>query len=87
MAQVWIPALLRDRTAGQDRIDVPGTYLGEVIEELERRHAGIKARLCEGEAIRPDIAVVIDGEVSRLGWRQPIGLDSEIHFVPAIGGG
>ncbi len=87
MPLVWFPSLLRDLTAGQEKVAVTGTNLGEVIEELERRFPGIRGRLCDGEAIRPDLAVVIDTEVSRLGWRQPIQPGSEIHFVPAIGGG
>lgn len=87
MPLVWFPSLLRDLTAGQEQIRVSGSCLGEIIEELERRYPGIQARLCEGEAIRPDLAVVIDSEVSRLGWRQSIRPDSEIHFVPALGGG
>ena len=87
MPVVWIPPQMRDLTAGQDRVTVPGARVGEVIEALERRYPGLKARLCDGEALRPGLAVVVGTEVSRLGWRQPVGPDSEIHFLPAIAGG
>ena len=33
------------------------------------------------------IAVVVDGEVSQLGLLERVKENSEIHFLPAIGGG
>jgi hypothetical protein len=30
---------------------------------------------------------VVDGEVARLGLLQPVRADSEVHFLPALGGG
>ena len=87
MATVYIPSLLRDLTAGQDVVTVPGARVSAVIEELEQRYPGIKARLCDGDELRPGMAVFVDNEVSRLGLRQIVGPDTEIHFVPAIGGG
>ena len=87
MACVWIPAQLRDLTGGRETVSVPGARVGEVVEALERLYPGIKSRLCVGEGLRPGIAVVVDGEVARLGWRQPVGPTSEVHFLPAISGG
>ena len=37
--------------------------------------------------IRPNLAVAIDGEVARMGLLEEVGETSEVHFVPAIGGG
>ena len=37
--------------------------------------------------IRPNLAVTIDGEVARMGLLETVGANSEVHFVPAIGGG
>ncbi|MDP3064255.1 MAG: hypothetical protein Q8O40_13755 [Chloroflexota bacterium] len=37
--------------------------------------------------IRPGISVVIDGLAARQGLLQPVGEDSDVHFVPAISGG
>jgi hypothetical protein len=31
--------------------------------------------------------VAVDGEVSILGVVEPVGPDSEVHFIPALGGG
>jgi sulfur-carrier protein len=87
MPRVWVPALLRELTGGREVVTVGGTRVGEVIDELERLHPGVKARLCDEDALRPGIAVVVGTEVSRLGLRQPVGPDSEVHFLPAIAGG
>ena len=87
MPRVWVPALLRDLTAGREVVAVPGSRVGEVIDELERLHPGVRARLCDEHGLRPGIAVVVGTEVSRLGLRQPVGPDSEVHFLPAIAGG
>jgi molybdopterin converting factor small subunit len=87
MPRVWVPALLRDLTGGREVVAVPGSRVGEVIDELERLHPGVRARLCDEHGLRPGIAVVVGTEVSRLGLRQPVGPDSEVHFLPAIAGG
>jgi molybdopterin synthase sulfur carrier subunit len=87
MARVWIPPLLRDLTGGVQTVTVGGARVREVIEELDRLYPGTKARLCDGDTLRPGLAVVVDTGVARLGLREPVGPDSEVHFLPAIGGG
>jgi molybdopterin synthase sulfur carrier subunit len=87
MATVWIPAQLRDLTHGQETAAVAGSRVGQVIDALEEAFPGIKARLCDSDRVRPGIAVIVDGEVARLGLLQPVGPASEVHFLPAIGGG
>jgi len=87
MPRVWIPALLRDLTGGQQSLTVPGSRVDEVIEELQRLYPGIKERLCDGDGLRSGIAVVVGTEVARLGLREPVGPDTEVHFLPAIAGG
>jgi molybdopterin synthase sulfur carrier subunit len=87
MATVWIPALLRDLTSGQETISVPGATVRQVIEALDRLYPGVQARLCEGERMRPGIAVVVDSVVARRGLIEPVSEHSEVHFLPAIGGG
>ena len=87
MARVWIPSLLRDLTGGAETVTVPGASVRQVIDELDRLHPGARGRLCDGDALRAGLAVVVDNEVARLGLLQPVGPDSEVHFLPAIGGG
>ena len=88
MPTVWIPSLLRDLTHGQETVIVPGATVGQIIEGLEQACPGIKARLCdEVGGIRPGMSVIVDTEVTRLGVLQPVKETSEVHFLPAIGGG
>ena len=87
MPTVFIPALVRDLSRGQESLVVSGATVGQVIEALEQAFPGMRDRLCKDGALRPGIAVVVDGQVSRLGPIQPVKPDSEIHFLPAISGG
>ena len=87
MPRVFIPPPMRSLTAGEEVVEVGGTNLGQVIENLEQRFPGIKARLCQDEEIRPGLAVDITGSVATLGMLQRTPPNAEIHFLPAIGGG
>lgn len=87
MPTVWIPPLLRDLTGGRETIPVVGATVGEVIDALEQLHPGIRERLCASGNLRPGLAAFVDTEAARQGLAQPVGPDSEVHFLPAIGGG
>lgn len=87
MAEVWIPALLQDLTAGQERIQIAGDTVRQLIDALEQQYPGIKARLLDGDRLRPGIAVVVDGEISQQRLRQRVSEHSEVHFLTAISGG
>ena len=87
MAAVWIPPLLRDLTGGLESVNVSGSTVRQLIDQFDELHPGIKARLCDSGALRPGLAVVVDGLVAPLGLLQSVRPDSEVHFLPAIGGG
>ena len=87
MPVVWIPASLRALTNQCETIRVDGKTVREVIDQLELQFPGIKARLCEGDSLRRGLAVAIDAEMSRSGLDQTVPENSEVHFLPAIGGG
>lgn len=87
MATIVIPPLMRDLTGGQARVQVSGRTVRAVVDALDARVPGAKARLCRGDALLPSLTVVIDGRISRLGLWQPVNENSEIRFVPAIEGG
>ena len=58
-----------------------------MIDQLEELYPGIKDRLVEDGQLRPNLAVAIDGDVAIMGLLQKVGENSEVHFIPAIGGG
>jgi sulfur-carrier protein len=87
MATLYIPAQWRDLTGGVTRVELAGGSLGEIIAGLESRFAGIRNRACNDDGIAAGLAVSIDGAIASRGLRSPVKPDSEIHFLPAIGGG
>ena len=87
MPTLFIPAPLRDLTQGKSSVLVSGSSVREAIENLEAQFPGIKDRLCEGEKVRPNISVMVDGQVSHLKMRERLEENSEVHFVIAISGG
>ena len=80
------PAMQRI-SGGREQVQVAGATIRQVVNNLERECPGIKEHLCIEEEIMPGIAVIVDGEVTTLGMLEPVGEDSEVHFLPAIGGG
>ena len=89
MAEVWIPPKLQELTAGNQQVRVEGSTVRRLINNLEALHPGIKEYLVDQveDDLIPGLAVVIDGEVSQLGMLDKVGESSEVHFLPAIGGG
>lgn len=87
MVTVWVPALLRDLTGGQEFVHLHAETVRQVVEQLDQRYPGIAARLIAEGRLRPGLAVVVDGEVVRLGLRHRLTPGSEIHFLPALSGG
>ena len=79
--------MLQGLTDGVKQVEVKGSNVRRVIDQLEEQYPGMKARLVEDGGIRPNLAVAIDGEVARMGLLEKVGENSEVHFVPAIGGG
>ena len=87
MATVFIPTMLQKMTGGVKQVEFEAKNVRQVIEQLDRLYPGMKDRLVEEGAIRYNLAVAVDGEVARMGLLQKVGENSEVHFVPAIGGG
>ncbi len=87
MPVVFIPTPMRDLTGGEPRVTVEGEFVRDVIDALDRQYPGIKDRLCHGDALAPGLTVCIDDTVSRRGLNARVTVQSEVHFLPPIGGG
>jgi sulfur-carrier protein len=87
MPTVVIPALLRKFTGGIERVDVPGKSIRDLVRHLGEQFPGIDQQLLQDGDIRPSIAVSIDGEIATGGVLDAVSENSEVHFIPALGGG
>lgn len=87
MATVFVPSLMQSLTDGKTRVQIPGSTVRQIINNLESEYPGFKARLVEDDRVKPNISVAVDGEVTPLGMLEKVNDDSEVHFLPAIGGG
>lgn len=89
MPEVWVPTVLQKYTGGQQQVIVGGTSVRQVVNNLEKVFPGIKARLCnlEEDELLPGVAVIVDDETTPLGLMETVNEGSEVHFLPAVGGG
>jgi len=80
---------MRDLTGGRTSVPAEGVTIRQIVAHLETVYPGIRRRIVDEEEnrVRPNIAVMIDGRMGRMGLLEKVGPDSEIHFVPAISGG
>ncbi len=87
---VRIPTPLRKLTGGADEVNIEGATIGELIDNLEAVHPGMKERLCDehGE-IRRFVNVYLNDEDVRFldGSKTAVKEGDEVSIVPAIAGG
>jgi molybdopterin synthase sulfur carrier subunit len=85
--QVRIPTILRTYTGGESEVVADGADLAAVLDDLEARYAGIKARIVDetGE-LRRFVNVYVGNDDVRflegLGTATPDG--TKISVIPAV---
>lgn len=87
MPRLFIPPLLRPYCEGQDEVIVEGTTVLEAVGSLEQQYPGVLDRLCPEGKLRSGMSVIVDQNVTPRGLGQKVSPESEIHFLPALGGG
>jgi sulfur-carrier protein len=90
MSKVRIPTPLRKLTDGKEEVQTSGETIRAVLDDLDRQHPGVKARICDDTgAVRKFINVFANDEDIRFlqGLETPVGDRDEISIVPAIAGG
>lgn len=87
MARVFIPPAMRTLTDGLAEIEVAGATVREVIDRLDAIYSGTKSQLCRNDQLRPGLMVAVDSAVASSGLRTVLKANSEVHFLPSIGGG
>ena len=87
---VRIPTPLRKLTDGADEVAIEASNIGELIDNLEAAHTGLKERLCdEAGEIRRFVNVYVNDEDVRFldGRNSALKDGDEVSIVPAIAGG
>ena len=91
MPTVFIPNALRHLVDDQESVQVPGSSVREVLNNLDPI---LREALLEGTAhgsavdlVKPNLAVAVDGAVAPMGLLERVEAESEIHFIAAISGG
>ena len=87
MPVVFIPTPLRGLTGGVSQISLEGSTVGELVDALDSRFPGLKERLCRGDSLSPGLQISIDHVMTRRGLLARVRPESEVHFLPVIGGG
>jgi molybdopterin synthase sulfur carrier subunit len=87
---VRIPTPLRRVTKGQDKVEMDGNTLGQIIESLETAFPGFKERLVDEDGeIRYFVNIYLNGEDVRFlqGMETSTKEGDELSIVPAVAGG
>lgn len=86
---VRIPAPLRTLTAGKDEVAAQGATVAEVIEDLDKKHPGLRDRLLDERGVRRFVNIYVGDEDVRFleGLKTELKAGDQISIVPAIAGG
>jgi len=88
--RVRIPTPLQRLTNGQGEVSCEGTTVSELLADLERRHPGIKERICDEQGkLRRFVNVFVNEEDIRFlkGDQTPLKDGDDVSIIPAIAGG
>ncbi len=87
--EVRVPTILRTHTAGAKLVSGVGVTLGELIDDVESSHTGVKARLVDAGELRRFINVYVNDEDVRFtgGLGTPLADGDVVVILPAVAGG
>jgi len=86
---VRIPTPLRTLTGGEEQVQADGSTVQQVIENLEKRHPGLRDRLLDEKGVRRFVNIYVGDEDIRFldGLATALKGGEEVSIVPAIAGG
>ena len=87
---VRVPTILRTYTGGDSEVTAEGATLGDVLEDLDQRYSGIKARILDDQGeLRRFVNVYVGNDDVRfldgLATATPDGV--QVSVIPAVAGG
>ncbi len=90
MAKILIPTPLRPYTDKQDAVDAAGATVGELLADLTKKHAGLKAHLYnEHGKLRSFVNVYVNDEDIRYLQKEqtPVAASDTVSIIPSVAGG
>ena len=90
MAKILIPTPLRPYTDKQDSVDAVGSTVGELLADLTRKHAGLKAHLYNEQGkLRSFVNVYVNDEDIRYLEKEqtPVKSADTVSIIPSVAGG
>ena len=87
---VRIPTILRTYTLGESEVSASGATVTEVLDDLDARYPGIKARILDEQgAIRRFVNVYVGNDDVRFldALDTKVSDDAQISVIPAVAGG
>ena len=86
---VSVPTILRTHTGGEKSVQASGSNIGEVIEDLESNHPGLKDRLVEDGDLRRFVNLYVNDEDVRFtgGLAAAVKDGDNVTILPAVAGG
>jgi MoaD family protein len=88
--KVRIPTPLQKLTDNQSEVLCEAKTVNEMIAVLEKKHAGLKERLCDEQGkLRRFVTISVNEEDIRFlkGESTPLKDGDEVSIIPAIAGG
>ena len=87
---VRLPTVLRAQAGGQSTVEVTGSTVGEVLDQLVAAHAGLGTNILDDEgSLRKFVNVYVDDEDIRFLHKleTPVTAGAEVAILPAVAGG
>jgi molybdopterin synthase sulfur carrier subunit len=86
---VRVPTQLRTLTGGKEEVSGTGATVGELIDQLEGAHPGLKDRLLDAKGIRRFVNLYLNEDDVRFldGLNTRLKDTDTLTIVPAIAGG
>lgn len=86
---VRIPTILRNYTNNERSVDGSGATVGELLDNLETAHEGIRDRILENGEVRRFVNIYVNDEDIRFsgGLTAAVADGDTIVILPAVAGG
>ena len=85
--KVSIPTPLRSYTSGEAQVDAEGATLRQLLDDLDRRHPGLRFRVVDEQGrLRQHMRVFLNRSVAT-DLDQAVKPDDEVTLMQALSGG